>query len=159
AEFLPPWVAEHLIPLGASTLILAVGVTHTLGHRHSSRLQTIATIVTGCVLLGLALGGILFGSGDWNHLSVGEWPTGTQWPVLAGGLTYIGYSYAGWNGAGYLAGEIRDPARTLPRCLIGGAATVTVLYLLVNLAFVYALDPVTMQAMSSDDVQPVAKLA
>jgi APA family basic amino acid/polyamine antiporter len=159
AEFLPPWIANHLIPLGATALILAVGITHTLGHRHSSWLQVIATAVTGFVLLGLALGGVLFGTGNWEHLSVGEWPTAPQWSLLALGLISVGYSYAGWNGAGYLAGEIRDPARTLPRCLIGGAATVTVLYLLVNLAFVYALDPVEMTTKTANEVEPVAQLA
>ena len=49
---------------------------------------------------------------------------------------------------GYLAGEIRDPARTLPRCLIGGTATVTILYLAVNLVFVYALNPAAMMEKS-----------
>ena len=94
---------------------------HTLGHRHSSGLQIVATAVTAAVLLLLAVGGMLFGAGDWNHLSAGGWPTAAQWPVLAVGLVYVCYAYAGWNGAAYLAGEIRDPARTLPRCLIGGA--------------------------------------
>jgi APA family basic amino acid/polyamine antiporter len=159
AEWLPSWAMARLIPLAATALILAVGVTHTLGHRHSSRLQGLATVLTGCVLLGLALGGILFGTGDWGHLSVGGWPTAAQWPVLALGLTYVGYSYAGWNAAGYLAGEIRDPARTLPRCLIGGVLTVTALYLAVNLAFVYALDPAAMTALTPDEVKPVAELA
>jgi APA family basic amino acid/polyamine antiporter len=158
-ESLPPWAVANLIPLAATALILAVGVIHTLGHRHSSALQALATIATGFVLLGLALGGILFGRGDWGHLSVGGWPTGPQWPKLALGLTFVGYAYAGWNGAAYLAGEIRDPARTLPRCLIGGVLTVTALYLAVNLAFVYALDPVEMTQRSEEDVRPVAELA
>jgi APA family basic amino acid/polyamine antiporter len=111
------------------------------------------------VLLALGVGGILFGTGNWDHLSAGGWPTRTQWPVLAVGLVYVCYAYAGWNGAAYLAGEIRDPARTLPRCLIGGAATVLVLYLLVNVAYVYALDPAAMTGKSRDDVEQVAELA
>jgi APA family basic amino acid/polyamine antiporter len=159
AENLPAWLANRLIPLGASALILAVGVTHTLGHRHSSGLQLIATIVTGLLLLGLALGGLLFGRGDWNHIAVGGWPDASDWSKLALGLILVGYSYAGWNGAAYLAGEIRDPARTLPRCLIGGTLTVTVLYLAVNAAYVYALDPAAMKNRSADEVRPVADLA
>ncbi|MBN9120243.1 MAG: amino acid permease [Planctomycetes bacterium] len=159
AEFLPPWIAAHVIPLGATLLIITVGVIHTLGHRHSSGLQALATAVTAAVLLAVALGGVLFGRGDWNYLSAGAWPGAQQWPLLAGGLVYVSYSYAGWNGAGYLAGEIRDPARTLPRCLVGGTLSVTALYLLVNLAFVYALDPEEMTARSKDEVQPVAELA
>jgi APA family basic amino acid/polyamine antiporter len=156
---LPAWGVARVVPIGASALILAVGATHTLGHRHSSRLQTLATLVTGCILLAIAVGGVLFGRGDWAHLSVGGWPSASQLPTLAGGLVFISFAYAGWNGAGYLAGEIRDPTRTLPRCLIGGAATVTVLYLLVNLAYAYALDPAALKPLSDKDVEPVAELA
>jgi len=160
SAMLPGWAASHIVPLGATILIVAVGVTHTLGHRHSSGLQLAATVTTACVLLGLALGGILFGTGDWNHFSAGTWPTRSQWPALAIGLIYVAYAYAGWNAAAYLAGEIRDPARTLPRCLIGGAATVILLYLLVNVAYIYALDPVAMAGKTKDEeVQPVAELA
>ena len=103
-------------------------------------LQITATSTTAAILLLIAVGGLIFGNGDWNHFSAGGWPTTAQWPTLAIGLVYITYAYAGWNGAAYLAGEIRDPVRNLPRCLIGGAATVVILYLLVNLAYVYALD-------------------
>jgi APA family basic amino acid/polyamine antiporter len=158
-DLLPGWAAESVVPLGASVLILVVAVIHTLGARQSTWLQLVATVVTAGILLALAVGGILFGSGDWGHLAAGGWPTGGQWPALAVGLIYVGYAYAGWNGAGYLAGEMRDPARTLPRSLIGGAATVTVLYLLVNLAYVYALDPAVMREKSDDEVKQVAELA
>jgi APA family basic amino acid/polyamine antiporter len=159
AAALPTWAATSIVPIGATILILTVGVTHTLGHRHSSRLQLGATVITACILLGIAVGGVLFGRGDWNHFSAGTWPTAAQWPALSIGLIYVAYAYAGWNGAAYLAGEIRDPARTLPRCLVSGAATVIILYLLVNVAYVYALDPAAMTGKSTDEVQPVAELA
>jgi basic amino acid/polyamine antiporter, APA family len=159
ASALPSWAAENVVRFGASLLILAVGAIHTLGHRNSSGFQTVATAITAAVLLAIAVGGILFGTGNWGHLSAGAWPTATQWSVLALGLVNVCYAYAGWNGAGYLAGEIRDPARTLPRCLLGGTLTVTALYLLVNLAFVYALDPAEMMTKSDDEVRPVAELA
>lgn len=159
AAVLPSWLAGKVVPLGATVLIVVIGFVHTLGHRHSSRLQTVATVTTAVVLVAIALGGILFGRGDWNHFSAGGWPTGPQWPALAKGLIYVGYAYAGWNAAAYLAGEIRDPARLLPRCLIGGAATVIVLYLLVNAAYVYALDPVEMTRQPEEEVKRVAELA
>jgi APA family basic amino acid/polyamine antiporter len=159
AVALPTWLAAHVVPLGASVLILAVGLVHTLGHRHSSGLQLAATATTALILLGIAVGGVLFGEGDWNHFAAGGRPAPSQWPALAVGLIFVAYAYAGWNGAAYLAGEIRDPARTLPRCLIGGALTVIALYVLVNVAYVYALDPATFPARSRDDVQPVAELA
>lgn len=153
-DAVPGWT----IQLGATLLILAIGVIHTLGHHHSSRLQVTATVVTAVVLLGLAVGGIVFGKGSWGHLSVMPVPTGDHWWALAVGLIYVCYAYTGWNAAAYLAGELRDPARTLPRCLVGGALTVVGLYLLVNLAYVYALDPVAMTA-ADKDVSRVAELA
>jgi APA family basic amino acid/polyamine antiporter len=154
---LPGWASAQIVPLGATLLILAVGFGHTLGHRHSSKLQAAATLVTVGVLLALGVGGIAFGRGDWNYLSAGGWPTASQWPALAVGLVFVMYSYSGWNAAAYLAGEVRDPARVLPRCLIGGVVTVIALYLLVNLAYVYALDPVEMK--EKKEVGQVAELA
>ena len=154
-DAIPPWANR----LAASALILIIGAVHTLGHTHSSRLQSIATIITIAVLLGLAFGGICCGHGDWSHMSNFKLPTGSHWWALAVGLIYVSYAYTGWNAAAYLAGELRNPARNLPRCLIGGTATVMLLYLLVNLAYVYALNPDTLSEMSEEDVGPVARLA
>lgn len=157
---LPEGAAPLVVPTCASLLILAIGITHTLGHKHSSRLQLIATILTATILIGISCGGMLFGRGDWQHFSEGSWPpTESQWPALAAGLIFVGFAYGGWNAAGYLAGELRDPARTLPRCLIGGASTVIVLYMIVNLAYIYALDPREMMQKPIEEVKPVANLA
>lgn len=151
----PAWA----IQVGASLLILAISVIHTLGHHHSSRLQLIATIVTAAVLVGLAAGGMCCGNGNWNNLRVVEWPNDTQWWYLAVGLIYVCYAYTGWNAAAYLAGEMRDPVKTLPRCLVGGAATVVALYIAVNLAYAYALDPLELADKPDAYVEPVANLA
>jgi APA family basic amino acid/polyamine antiporter len=152
---LPGWV----VPAGASLLIAAVTVVHCLGQSESGRFQIAITTVKFALLLGLGVGGLLFGKGDWGHLSAGHWPTASQWPALATGLIYVSYAYSGWNGAAYLAGEIRDPAKLLPRTLLWGTLTVLALYLLVNLAYVFALDPHGMAALPPDEVQKVAETA
>lgn len=156
---LPGWAAGAVVPAGATVLTLCAAAFHVLGHKQSSAFQIAATAVKAAVLVALAVGGLLFGRGDWSHLSAGGWPTGEQWPALATSLIYVGYAYAGWNAAAYVAGEVRDPGRLLPRCLIGGTATVVVLYLLVNLAYVYALDPAEMTRKSFGEVEKVAELA
>jgi APA family basic amino acid/polyamine antiporter len=56
-------------------------------------------------------------------------------PALAVGLIYVSFAYSGWNAASYLAGEVVEPARTLPRALLLGTAAVTALYLGLNTAF------------------------
>jgi APA family basic amino acid/polyamine antiporter len=148
---LPTAVAERVVPIGATLLILGVALVHTLGHKQSAWLQVTATIIKAAILVAIAVGGILFGTGDWNHLNAGHWPQGAEWTPLAIGLIYVGYAYAGWNAAAYMAGEIKDPNRLLPRCLIGGAVTVILLYVLVNLAYVYALNPAWMTSLKFPD--------
>lgn len=58
--------------------------------------------------------------------------------ALAVGLVWVSFSYAGWNAAVYVASEVRDPERTLPRALLLGTGLVTVLYLALNAAFVFS---------------------
>src|SRR5207244_6989665 len=54
-------------------------------------------------------------------------------------LIFVLFSFSGWNAAAYIAGEIRDPHRTLPMALIAGTGIVTVIYLGLNMLFLYAL--------------------
>src|SRR5207248_1810183 len=50
-------------------------------------------------------------------------------------LVFVMYSYSGWNAATYIAGEIRDPQRSLPRALITGTLVVLALYVGLNWVF------------------------
>jgi len=58
--------------------------------------------------------------------------------VFAVTLVWISFSYSGWNAAVYVAGEVRDPKRGLPRSLLFGTLAVMALYLALNAVFVYA---------------------
>lgn len=147
--------------MGATFLILVATIAHCLGHSQSGRIQIAITAVKVSLLVAVGIGGLLFGQGDWGHLSASHWPTASQWPALASGLIYVSYAYSGWNGAAYLAGEIRDPNRLLPRALLWGTLSVVLLYLLVNLAYVFALDPGEMTSRKFDDpaVEKVAETA
>ena len=56
------------------------------------------------------------------------------------------FSYLGWNASVYVASEIRDPQRNLPRSLFAGLGLCTAIYLLVNVVYLYALTPAEMIA-------------
>ena len=62
---------------------------------------------------------------------------------------WILFAYSGWNAAAYIGSEIRQPERTMPRSLILGTLGVTVLYLALNLLFVYAVPPADMAGVVS----------
>lgn len=54
-------------------------------------------------------------------------------------LVLVMFTYSGWNAAAYVAGELRDPGRTLPRALLSGTAVVIALYLALNVLYVRVL--------------------
>lgn len=153
-----PWY-DWAAPAVATLFILVLTVAHCLGHRESSGLQIVSTLVKLLLLVALVVLGIGWGDGDWSHFAASHVPDTSEFFVLGVGLVYVSYSYTGWNAAAYVAGEVRDPGRLLPRSLIAGCATVMVLYLLVNLTYVYALDPHEMTQRSIPEVIPVAQLA
>jgi APA family basic amino acid/polyamine antiporter len=68
-------------------------------------------------------------------------PTGaaTLPGLMGAGMIAVLWSYDGWNAVTYSAGELRDPARALPRSIVAGTASVVVLYLLLNLVYLRAL--------------------
>ncbi len=156
--WLPTAWADQSVPMAASLLLLLITWAHGLGHVVSGRFQVIVTIVKLLVLLVLAALGLIFGQGHWSHMT-GHWPRAEEWPLLATGLIYVGYAYSGWNGSAYLAGEIRNPARLLPLTLIGGTLLVTLLYVLLNITYIYALNPHAMMQMHPEQVEKVAELA
>ena len=49
------------------------------------------------------------------------------------------YTYDGWTGVVYFSEEVRDPGRSIPRALFAGVLTLTAIYVLVNLSFLYVL--------------------
>lgn len=57
--------------------------------------------------------------------------------ALAGGLVGAFFAFGGWWDVSKLAGEARDPARTLPRALALGVSIVTLVYILISAVFIY----------------------
>jgi APA family basic amino acid/polyamine antiporter len=59
--------------------------------------------------------------------------------TAASQLFYVMFAYSGWNAASYLAGEVKNPGKVLPRSLLIGSLLVVGLYLGLNLVFAYAV--------------------
>jgi APA family basic amino acid/polyamine antiporter len=74
-------------------------------------------------------------------------------------LVPIMFAYGGWQNCGSIAGEIRDPARTLARANVLGVAMVVVLYVGLNVAYLWVLTPqqvATSPALAADMARAVA---
>jgi amino acid transporter len=65
--------------------------------------------------------------------------TGISFTALMGVMVFVLLTYGGWNDAAFVAAEVRNPERNIPWALILGTLGVTVIYVLVNAAYVHAL--------------------
>jgi APA family basic amino acid/polyamine antiporter len=116
--------------------IATAGVIHGLRFREGVWLQN------GAVTLKLILifGFIAFGMSALPERAetVAE-PVDFVWGAFAVTLVWVSFSYSGWNAAVYIAGEVHDPERNLPRSLLLGTGIVMLLYLGLNTVFLYAV--------------------
>lgn len=110
-------------------------------------IRTLAFLKLG-LLAFVFLWGVGFQLGNWSNFTPFVARPGGSAPLigaLAGGMVGAFFSFAGWWDLGKLAGEVKNPARTLPRALTYGVIIVTIVYVLTSLNFVYLvpLDGVT----------------
>src|SRR5262249_52498171 len=125
-------VDSRIVALG--TLWILTGA-HAVGARPGARLQALMVGVTLAVLLGFVAAGFSIGRGS----SANFFSSGPVQGSAAVSLIFVLYTYSGWNAAAYLAGEIVDPARGIPKALISGTAVVTLVYVALNLTYIWAL--------------------
>ncbi len=123
--------------LVALCVLWILATAHLVGLGPGSVVQRALAAATVCALVVLVGAGFVFGRGSASHFFSAAPPHGNA----AVALIYVQYAYAGWGAAAYVAGEIRDPAYTLPRALLSGTSIVTALYLAINALYLYALPP------------------
>ena len=123
----------------ALALLWSVTAFHLAGRGAGGLFQRTLTVVNMGAIFTLIAAGVMGGSGDWTHLSISDTQTTPSIGLSILSLIFALYAYSGWNAAVYLAGEVNEPARTIPRALISGTVFVTFLYLTLNLFYFYAL--------------------
>jgi basic amino acid/polyamine antiporter, APA family len=145
--------AVHL-KLIAVVLIWVLTVVHAAGVVVGGLFQQILTILKVGAIGVLVVGAVTIGQGDWSHLTVPTPASSVEIGSLVVSFIFVTYAYSGWNAAGYIAGEIANPGRTIPWAMIGGTLTVGALYLILNLVYFYALP---LQELASPPLMPVAE--
>jgi APA family basic amino acid/polyamine antiporter len=150
--------------LGIATLaIIAFAVIHTTSRRGATWIHSSFTVFKICVLGTLLVAGLA--AGWMRGANLADRPPLDLRVVTAMmfSLVYISYAYTGWNAASYLAGEIGDPGRRLPRSILLGTVGVMALYLGLNLVYALALPAAEIRGIAERDgfdaVAPIAELA
>jgi basic amino acid/polyamine antiporter, APA family len=121
-------------------LIVAFTTVHLVGVRLGVMAQNLVTAAKVLALVGVLVVAAVAGSGaGWTGGLPGA-PTGTAlFGAMAVAFQSVIWSYYGYPDAAKIAEEMKDPDRSLPRVFLGGIASVTALYLLLNAAFVHVL--------------------
>jgi len=137
--------ANQLQPLGlgqynliayASIAVFALTVTNVLGVNTGKTTQNVLTAVKVAGLLAIFVTAFVFIS---PAQATSEPPSESSQMNLSLAFIFILFTYGGWNDLSFVAAEVRHPEKNLFRALVIGTSAVIVIYVLVNLAFVYSL--------------------
>jgi basic amino acid/polyamine antiporter, APA family len=128
-----PWLPNWPSQMSGTLLVLIFSILHAADVRRGVWLQNFAVLLK-VVLIALFVGFAFF------RLSIPEGSVAkpVSLSAFAVALVWISFSYSGWNAAVYIAGEVRNPERNLPRALLLGTVLVVLLYLALNAVFLFS---------------------
>ena len=151
-----PYLAQ-VLPIGPGILralpalmLCLFGAINLLGTRLSGTVMSLANFLKLAVLFALVGWAAVSGHAHWSNLlplAVRRPGSDAIFPAIAGGAVSAFFSFGGWWEASKIAGEVRNPRRTLPLAFLGGVTVVTVVYLLISAAF---LSVVPMERLTSN---------
>ncbi len=132
------------LPLAVAAIVVVGGI-NAFGIKPGSRVLNVL-VVLKVLALALLIGfGLLIpvglGGGEAHGSVLGAGDGGSQLALFALGaaLLPVMFSFGGWQNVNYVAEEIKNPRRNLPRSLIMGTALVVLVYVLVNWVYLRTL--------------------
>jgi len=124
----------------AVSVILLLTIVHSINLKLGSAVQRAFTLIKVVIIV------MFVGFGLFHHPehSVSFSPTSESFSQMmssafAVSLVFVTYAYSGWNAAAYIAGDLREPQKNLPKALIWGTLIVMVIYTALNYIFLYSV--------------------
>jgi len=135
--------ASQLLPLGpassaiyAGLCVIALTALNVAGTLPTKSLQRVMETILIAGLLVIAVAGLIAEGG---YKPAPAPAAGSAGGAFGLAMIFVLLTYGGWNEAAYLGGEVREPRRNMLRILVSGIIVVTLLYLVVNIAYLTAL--------------------
>ncbi len=140
----------------------------------TGQIATVLTFVKIALILIVGIGAFALADGNFanfgllNQGGTCEGVAATSMFGVAGtsfaagfGAAMLGalWGYDGWNNLSLVAGEVKNPQRNIPLALIGGTSLIMVLYVFVNIAYFYVLDPTAIASVSKDSSSVATEVA
>jgi amino acid transporter len=125
--------SEFIYATGAVVLLTIMNVVGVTSGKITQNLLTMAKVIG---LIGILVAGVIAGDTEatrWDN------PTDVEWGWGALAIIFVLYAYGGWNDAAFVAAEVRTRERNIPYALLLGIGAITLIYVLVNLAYFIGL--------------------
>jgi basic amino acid/polyamine antiporter, APA family len=133
-----------LLPINVSVQALVAlstvwlfALVHIGGLGPGRLVSNVLTILKVSALVVFIALGLTIGTGTTSNLQAAAGAVAPTSFLLA--LIPVMFTYSGWNAAAYMAEEVRDPGRNVPRALILGTVAVVAIYLLLNVLYLYVM--------------------
>jgi APA family basic amino acid/polyamine antiporter len=142
-------VAEYagvfLTPDRAIALMVATGIVVVFtallwrGVKSSGSTVQLLSLVKVVALLGVPLAAFATGVRAPTEVTAVTGASAMSFAGVVLAMQAVIFTYDGWNGVLYFAGEVKDPARDIPRSMFGGVASVFVIYMLLVASYIFVL--------------------
>jgi APA family basic amino acid/polyamine antiporter len=122
----------------APLVVIIISLIHTKNLKLGSYFQSVLTVLKVLLIVVVILCGLFLAEPQ----TIRFLPSPDDWQLIfsspfAISLVYVTYAYSGWNASIYIASEVKEPEKNVPRSLLAGTLLVMVLYLLLNFIFLY----------------------
>lgn len=135
-----PFFNNWSTTLIALLVMLLILVINWLGAKLSSQVQKLALIVKLLPIAAIILFALFYtGPNQLQQAPVPHWSTSLGTWTFGQALLAVLFAYDGWLSIGNLAGEIKNPAKTLAQAIIWGLLGVTIIYTLLNWSYIKVL--------------------
>jgi APA family basic amino acid/polyamine antiporter len=141
---LVPLAESQARPVAAAAIVVLV-VCNSRSVGFGAGIQNLSTAAKVSAIFILTVTAFALGPATGGAWSVAPGLSPVSWSGFGLGLVTVLWAYNGWQDGAALAGEVRDPHRSMPRALIGGNLAVSVVYLAANAAYLRVL---SMEEMS-----------
>lgn len=132
----------------AAGAILLLGLANIRSVRWGAVVQNLSTGAKVAAIVGLAFVAFLFGGGG-GALTNPNGMAPASWVGFGLALVSVMWAYDGWADLTFIAGEVKDPGRTMPRAIIGGVLAVAAIYLSIVAAYLWVM---TMEEMAASSL-------
>jgi amino acid transporter len=121
-------------PVFAAAAVVLLSITNIVGVKSGRRTQNVLTLLKVIGLTAIVVAGF-FAPAPVNAAS----SSGGDGPGFQVAMILVLYTYGGWNDAAFVVAEMKDKRRSIPQALLIGTASVAIIYLLINAAYMSGL--------------------